>query len=454
MAKAQCDARDLQVGRSILPGFQSLRVALAYHRAGPVTARRLRLLAGFTWLQAAIQALAALSGLLLVRVLEKPQFAAYTIATSLLTTLNVLTDCGIGTGLNVIGGRVWRDRALLGALVAGALRWRTRLACIALPLGLTLALVLLRQNHVAWGQATSLAIVALAGLAGTAITNTCALALRFHAKYLEVQRIELAAVVVRLTLLISLAFFFIDSILAVLAATLAVSLQAFLIRREAASILELNATPNREQGRELGRFVARQWFSTAFFAFQGQITIWVMSLYGTPEKVAEVGALGRLAVLFAFITSLLNGVATPTLARCNSHSRLRRLAAAMVLAYALFAGALLAGTLLFPRHILCLLGAKYAGLSQELPLVVGTALIWGLTGVLFGLASARGWIWHAWLSPLFTLVLQSLLLHWLDLSQVRGVLFFGLVSALPVLGSVIYMVARGLAQIRPAPAAP
>src|SRR5690242_4420814 len=100
MAKAQCDARDLQVGRSILPGFQSLRVALAYHRAGPVTARRLRLLAGFTWLQAAIQALAALSGLLLVRVLEKPQFAAYTIATSLLTTLNVLTDCGIGTGLN------------------------------------------------------------------------------------------------------------------------------------------------------------------------------------------------------------------------------------------------------------------------------------------------------------------------------------------------------------------
>ena len=453
MTKGECDVANLRIGRLSIPGAQLLRIYWTRLLRSRTTGQRLRLLAGFTWLQAAIQALAALSGLLLVRVLEKPQFAAYTIATSLLSTLNGLTDCGIGTGLNVIGGRVWRDRAALGSLVASALQVRARLAGIALPLGLTLALILFRQNQVPWCESIGLVIATWLGLAGVVVINTSAVALRLHGKYLEVQRIELTAVLVRLALLISMALVCINAILAMVVATLSVALQTLLIRCKTASIMEPHALPDREKCRAIGRFVAQQWFSTVFFAFQGQITLFLMCLWGSPEKVAEVSALGRLAVIFGFITSLLNGVATPTLARCNSVPRLRRLAAGMVLAYGFFAGTMLAITFLFPRHILWLLGGRYAGLSEELPLVVAASLIWGLTGVLFGLASARGWIWHAWVSPFFTVALQALLLTWLDLSQVRGVLQFGLLSSLPVLGSVMYMVARGLMGNRAEPTA-
>jgi len=53
----------------------------------------------FSGLQTLVQGVLALSGFLIVRILNKPEYAAYTIAASLQTLLNALTDCGIGWGL-------------------------------------------------------------------------------------------------------------------------------------------------------------------------------------------------------------------------------------------------------------------------------------------------------------------------------------------------------------------
>src|SRR5436190_4548213 len=405
---------------------------------------QVRLLAGFSLLQGGVQFVAALSGLILVHVLDKPQFAAYAITASLFITINVLTDCGIGTGLNTIGGHIWDDPARLGSLVATALGLRARLARFALPLGFGFGLFLFRQNSVSWWESITLLLVVVSGAWGTATANTYASAYRLAGKYLEVQRIELAAVLVRLVLLSGMSLFFVNAMMAMMAATISVSVQALWLRRKSFRIFEPRAQADPAQHMELCRFVRLQWFSTAFFAFQGQITIWLVSIFGTADRIAEVGALGRLGVMFAFMTSLLNGIATPSLARCKSLPRLYRLFGAMLLAYGVFAGMLLATWFAFPGKILLILGSKYTGLTAELPLVMGTALLWGLTGVLYALASARGWIWQAWVWPLVTIALQLVLLRSLDLTQVRGVLLFGLLSALPVLLSVAYMVCRGL----------
>src|ERR1051326_2078578 len=94
---------------------------------------RVQLIAGFSTFQVAIQGVTCLCGFLLLRVLNKQEFAAYVIATSLLSMLNVLTDCGLGTGLISIGGRIWRDRNALSRLVATTLSFRARLAIGAIP---------------------------------------------------------------------------------------------------------------------------------------------------------------------------------------------------------------------------------------------------------------------------------------------------------------------------------
>ncbi|HTL54125.1 MAG TPA: hypothetical protein VL361_00545 [Candidatus Limnocylindrales bacterium] len=406
--------------------------------------RQLKLLAQFGALQAAAQFIAALSGLFLVRILDKSEFAAYAIATSLFTTLNVLTDSGIGTGLNAVGGRIWRDSGAMSRLVRTALAFRVRLLLLAVPLGFGFSLVLFRQNEISWTRSMMLMLAVLSGLWGMIHTSTYAISLRLSGRYLEVQRLELLASLLRLALLSCLFLVCINATLAVLTAVLTISLQAACLRQKALLVLYPNAPLDAGYRGELGRFIKGLWFSTAFFAFQGQLTIWLIALFGTRDRIAEIGALGRLSVIFAFISSLINGIATPTFARCDSTDRLRRLFSTMLLGYLLFAIALLAAAFGFPHEILSLLGARYTGLAAELPLMFGISILWGLTGIFYALASARGWIWRAWASPLATLGLQVVLLRTFDLSKVRGVLLFGLLSALPTLCSVAYMAIRGL----------
>src|SRR5438128_11717982 len=105
------------------------------------------MLASFTTIQTAVQAIMAVSGFLIIRVLSKSEYEAYTIAASFQTLLNSLTDCGIGTGLNAIGGRVWQDGARLNGLVTASLRLRGYLASVAIPITVVSAVYLLRKNN-------------------------------------------------------------------------------------------------------------------------------------------------------------------------------------------------------------------------------------------------------------------------------------------------------------------
>jgi hypothetical protein len=91
--------------------------------------RMVRLLTRFAAMQTLVQAIGALVGILIVRLLDKDEYALFTVATSLQATANVLSDCGINAGLLSVGGRIWRDPAPMGSLVEAAMRLRRRLTC-------------------------------------------------------------------------------------------------------------------------------------------------------------------------------------------------------------------------------------------------------------------------------------------------------------------------------------
>src|SRR3979409_1108581 len=95
----------------------------AFHRA--------RVIGSFAVVQAIVQFIGFLSGILLVRWLSQTEYAYFTIANSMQGTINLLADIGISVGLVSIGGRVWQDRHRFGQLVNTALRLRRRLGSIA-----------------------------------------------------------------------------------------------------------------------------------------------------------------------------------------------------------------------------------------------------------------------------------------------------------------------------------
>jgi hypothetical protein len=400
----------------------------------------------FSSLQVLIHGVMALCGFLIVRALNKPEYAAYTIAASLQTLLSALTDCGIGAGLTAVGGRIWNDSARLRGLVHIGLRLRMRLALIAIPLVIVSALYLLRRNEIPWTETVELITAVLLTTAGIFLTAIYAAPLRLHALYTAVQKIDLLAACLRFALVALLAAVFLNALTAILATAATVTLQGVLLRKKTEAVLGEAAREDDSDEKSLIGLMKKQALSTVFFAYQAQITIWLISVFGSRDKVADVGALTRLAILFTLVGSILTGIVAPTFARCESLGRLAKLFALTVVCYLGFSGALLAGSLLWPQSMLWVLGGQYQSLTTEVPWLVANAVTAGLSGVFYTLILARGWVWQAWLVPVVTILTQASVIPLLDLNAVRGVLIFGWVSALPTLAVSIYMVGRGLFQ--------
>src|SRR5438270_12247779 len=80
--------------------------------------RRFKIATGGALLQLSIQGVNALTGFMLVRTLEKNEYALFTIASSILALMGTLSDLGAQTGLLFVGGQVYQDQYSLSQLVA------------------------------------------------------------------------------------------------------------------------------------------------------------------------------------------------------------------------------------------------------------------------------------------------------------------------------------------------
>jgi O-antigen/teichoic acid export membrane protein len=386
----------------------------------------------------------ALSGFLIVRILSKSEYAAYTIAASLQALLNALTDSGIGWGLNAVGGRIWNDSARLRGLIAIGLRLRSYLAFVAVPLTVLSAFYLLRKNGVSWPTTIALTAGVLVTIWGTFLTNIYAVPLRLRSLYTTAQKFDLLGASLRFVLLAILASFFLNAISAVLITAMALTVQGILLRRSVDRILVDEPKEEESDRRALIGLMKKQALATIFFAYQGQITIWLISVFGSAEKVADIGALSRLAIIFALVASILTGLVAPTFARCESLDRLLRLFVTALVAYLVFAALLLFCSIAFPSEMLWILGGKYASLTREVPLLVTSSVVVGLTWVVHTLALSRGWVWQTWTVPVATVLVQLACARFVHFDSVAGVLVFSIISLIPGLVITSYMTARGL----------
>jgi len=411
--------------------------------SSPSWRSRTKILGKFLTWQAAIQFLSAVSGLILVHLLGKPEFALYTVATSLQTILASISDCGVGIGMTSIGGRVWSQRANLSRLTATALCMRFYLLAAGTIVVLPLGAWLLHRNGAATLSIGIGLIVVLATVFFVLSAQILSVPFRLHGAYDRAQRAEFLGVICRVLLIVTVVVFAPNFIIALTAALVGAALQAWTLKRGVHRFVDEDGADERYSG-ELSSLIKSQVVQTTFFAFQGQIAIWLITVFGTGERVAEVGALSRLAVLFSLVSSVLIGLVSPAFARAQSPERLRSLFAICVASYAAFAAVLLTLTFLFPRAFLFVLGGNYHGLVAELPLSVIATVIGGLIAVLWTLPAARGMVRGTWMIAIGTIATQIVLLRVLDLSSVRSVLLFNIFSSIPTVFVVGFLAARVL----------
>ena len=417
----------------------------AFHRA--------RIVGNFALVQAGVQLIGFLSGILLVRWLSQREYAYFTIANTMQGTINLLADIGISVGLVSIGGRVWHDRHRFGELINSALAVRRRLGALAIIAVTPIMYSMLVKNGASTLYTAVLIVVVLAGLIIQLSIGVLSVVPRLRSDITRIQIIDVTGALVRLLLLVALLFVALNAGVAVAVATLVLLLQYAMLRHYVTGVVDLNAPENPEDRQEIIRLTRHLAANAVFYCLQGQITIFLISFFAHHvNAVAEVGALGRLAMIFTVLSNLLANVFVPAFARCQNRRKLRWLYAAILGGVAAFSLVILAFAAIFPEQFLFVLGSKYAHLNYELLLMVGGAIIGALTGTFWALNASKAWVSGAWLYIPLTLATQIVLIPYTNFSSVSGVLMFNLLSAVPNLLLNAVLSYRGFRSFQPASA--
>ena len=404
---------------------------------------RARVVGKFAVVQGIVQMVGFLSGILLIRHLDQREYAYFTIANTMQGTLNTLADIGISVGLVSIGGRVWQDRNRFGQLIKTASNLRRKLGAIAAIVITPILFFMLVKNGAPLPYTFVLIALVLAGLAVQLALGVLGVVPRLRSDVGRIQTIDFVGAAVRLVVLVALLYLFLNSAVAVAVGSATLFLQYWMLRRYAAAVIDFDAPENEEDRHAMERFIRHLAANAVFFCFQGQITIFLLGFFGRVNSIAEVGALGRLGMVFTVLTNLLTNVFGPAFARCQDPKRLRWQYAAIVGGVTAFSLVLIAAAAFFPGAFLFVLGAKYAHLERELVLMVGGAVVGALTGTFWTLNASKAWIAGSWLYIPLTLGTQIILIPITDFSSVRSVLMFNLLSAVPNLVLNLALSIRG-----------
>lgn len=389
--------------------------------------------ASFAGLQGLFQLCGFASGLLLVNLLPKSDYALFTVALSMLGAMHVLCDLGITVAVMSIGGRVYRDGQRFGSLIGTALRMRWRLALVVAPVLIVLLALLLRHNQTGWLEIAAITGVLLLCLA-------CELANVIYGEVVVlrglVRRFQLIDLVAALSRLTAIGLLVLGGVLsaltALLAAWIGLLVRLWQLRRTAAGEVDLTAPEVAEDRHEMRRIMRLQAPNALFYCIQGQIAIWILGFFAGQDQVADFGALGRFMAITAFLSAFLGAVLVPGFTWLQETAALRRRYAAIVGGMLLIALGISLMAWAIPGPLLWILGPQYHHLTAELPLMVASMLFGFLVNVVWSLNASKAWITvSSWFNIPFTLAVQIGLACVLDLTTVHGAIWFTIGCQVP-----------------------
>jgi hypothetical protein len=360
--------------------------------------KSLRNVASFLAGGAMAQAIGAVSGILLVRWLSIPEYAVYTVATTMIGAVFLLTKGGAHMGLSAILSKVWPDRAEAAKAVASSVKTRLLISALAMPPLLGISAYLL-DGAGASPWLTSL-IVALLGLIWLAdmFSGIIDQVLFFDGKAVRVQVADTLIAAGRLALIVAMRLTGWLTVAAAVATSLFVAAARIPpIRRWVSQSLDhARAAPDPDMQASVKAVAVRQLPVDLFMLLHTQATIFYLTAQtANAFELATFGALARLAQLLAPFTALSVVYFVPAFAKSND--RVLQRIGWFVLLGSLPSVALMAWALAAPHTILWVLGGAYE--TQTYPLLVYAVVLVFMTavGVVWNLVSHRGWNRWAWL---------------------------------------------------------
>ncbi|MGF1452082.1 MAG: lipopolysaccharide biosynthesis protein [Opitutales bacterium] len=392
----------------------------------PVILRRSSILGKFASLEMLNKAVMFLTGILVVRHLAKTDYAWYTITNSMIGGMGMLTALGVSIGLMSMGGERFGDRAAMGRLMTTCYRYRTIFAGIFGPIVIGAMAFMLSRNGSPAGLTLVLMVLVVIYMVIQINQDMAQTLLRLAGRYNHPQVVGVGVAIVRLATLGLLVVFALLEVWTALVVTVGLQAVGYLcfIRPQAQHYYSKQEPLDPEAGAKIRKITYNTLPETLKSFFMPQLGVFLIATFGNTENVADLGALGRLAMIFSIPAAFNGAIFQPWLARSSREKLLRNylqlLATAAIISATVFA------TCWIGRfHLIDLLGDAYQGLEGELVLLAGSssiALFMSTSGIIL---AAKGWVRHLWVQPLATTLVTIGCIPLVNFSDLSEVILLG-----------------------------
>jgi O-antigen/teichoic acid export membrane protein len=370
-------------------------------------------------------------GFLCVRLLPITEYAKFAVVFGSLGTLSVLMDVSFSaTLIPLIGERV-DDRQLIADYVASLRQLAQWIYFAVAPAAIIAFSLIVHRQH--WSLRVVVFMVAILLLASwcSRVNSAYGAVLILRRDRKPWYRAQMISSLGTLALLGA------AWATHLLSAALAISLNVAGIVFVAASyffrarrVLGVKGRPSKEKRREIIHLALPNLPNVIFYAFQGQLSLLLITIFGRSTAVASVGALSRLSQIYVLFGQMGPLLILPYFARLPV-ARLKRNYVGVAAATALFCLLVVGAARVYPQIFLWVLGHNYTNLRFEVLLIIASSSTNFLCDVLWVMASARRFVywWNGAAFITLTLAVQILFIWKADLSTVRSVLTMGLCAA-------------------------
>lgn len=381
--------------------------------------------------QILVQAIALISGILVIRQLPANEYAFYTLANTMLGTMTILADSGISTGVLAQGSKVWTDQKKLGAVLVTGLELRKKFAIASLIIAIPLLLFLLLHHDASWLMAV-LIVVSLIPAFFTALSGTLyEVAPKLKQDIAPLQKNQVNINIGRLALLGIVLFAFPYAFLAILCVGIPQIFGNRNLKKISSRYADWSQKSDLGVQKQIIQMVKRIAPGSIYYCFSGQITFFLISVVGSTQSVAKVGALGRLAMALTLFTVLFNTLIIPRFSRLpDDKSLLRKRYLKIQAGLLILTGCITLLAWLFSEQLLWLLGSQYEDLKNELVLNILASCLHLIVGISFGLNTGRGWTLHPAISIPLSMASIAVGVVLIDISIVKGFFILNIFLAL------------------------
>lgn len=382
-------------------------------------------------------------GFLCVRLLPISEYARFVVVFGFLGTLAVFMDIGFSSALLPLIGERIDNLNLIADYIASLRQLAHWLFLLIAPATMIFYPLLVQRQHWSAGVVAAMVAILLVAVWCTRVAGTYGAVLIVRRDRKMWYRAQMVSSLGTLALLgIAWGLHVLTGFVAILLNVAGIVYIATFYFFRARHLLRSTGKASREKRKAIVHFASPNLVGILFYAFQGQIALFLITYFGHAAAVASVGALGRLGQIFVLFSQMTPLLIEPYFAKLPK-TQLKRNYLGLVAVELLVCGSVTSLAHSFPGLFLWILGHNYSGLRFEVFLIMAASSVSFLSGVFWAVNNARRYVywWNGAVAIAVTLAIQIAFIWKSNLSTVRGVLYLNLTTAAAAL---LINVATGL----------